>query len=99
MKRKLNSAKIIEEIEKNKEKIKKNHVKKIGLFGSFVKNKQSKKSDIDIIVEFDKITFDNYMDLKFMLEEMFRKKVDLIIEKNLKPALSYVKKEAKYAKL
>lgn len=99
MKKRLNSAKIIEEIEKNKEEIKKNHVKKIGLFGSFVKNKQSENSDIDVIVEFDKVTFDNYMKLKFILEDLFNKKVDVIIEKDLRPELNYIKKEVKYARL
>lgn len=73
-------------------------MKKIGLFGSFLKGKQNKKSDVDIIVKFDKATFDNYMDLKFLLEKLFRKKVDLVTEKSLKPALKYVKKEAIYVK-
>ena len=47
MKKKL----ILEKIEKNKDKMKKLGVKKIGLFGSFVKGKQHKKSDVDILIE------------------------------------------------
>ena len=73
-------------------------VKKIGLFGSFLKNTAHKKSDLDILVEFKETTFDNYIELKFMLEKVFNKKVDLVIEKSLKPALKYVKEEAIYAK-
>ena len=57
---------ILNKIEQNLETIKKYSVKRIGLFGSYVKNKQTKKSDIDIVVEFKKgkKTFDNYMELK-----------------------------------
>ena len=47
---------------------------------------------------FDKPRFDNYMDLRAFLEKIFHKKVDLVIEENLKPALQYVKGEALYAK-
>jgi hypothetical protein len=48
-------------------------------------------------VEFSNPTFDNYIELKFFLEKLFRRKVDLVMEDNLKPALSYVKEEAVYA--
>jgi len=39
------------------------------------------------------------MDLLFLLERMFKRKIDLVIEKDLHPELNYVKKEAKYVKL
>ena len=64
--------------EKSKE-IKEYKVKKIGLFGSFAKNKQHKKSDIDILVTFEKETFDNYTDLLLLLERMFRRKIDIVV--------------------
>ncbi|MDP2926515.1 MAG: nucleotidyltransferase domain-containing protein [Nanoarchaeota archaeon] len=95
----LNSKEIIIKIEEKSKDIKKYNVKKIGLFGSFAKNKQHKKSDIDIIVNFDKETFDNYMDLLFLLERMFKRKIDLVIEKDLHPELNYIKNEAKYVRL
>lgn len=97
--KKLNSKTIIEKIKKEKKKLKEKGVKKIGLFGSFVKGKEKKSSDIDFLVEFDEIDFDNYMELMFFLKKLFKRKVDLIIEKNLVPELNYVKKEAKYVKL
>jgi len=96
---KLNSKEIIKKIKGKSKDIKKYNVKKIGLFGSYAKNKQHKKSDIDIIVNFDKETFDNYMDLLFLLERMFKRKIDLVIEKDLHPELNYVKREAKYVRL
>ena len=97
--KKLTSKKIIETIEKNKNKIHKGGVKKIGLFGSFIKNRNSKNSDIDFLVEFDKVDIDKYLYVLNLLEKLFKKKVDLVIEKDLKPELEYVKNEAEYVKI
>lgn len=97
--KRLTSEKILEMIRKEKDRLKRIGVKKIGVFGSFIRDKQNKKSDVDVLVEFDKITFDNYFLLLALLEKMFKKKVDLIIESDLKPELNYVKKEAKYVKI
>jgi len=65
------------------------YVKKIGVFGSCVQNKQTKKSDIDILVEFDKghKDFFNYMRLKYHLEAVLGRKVDLVIKEAVKPRL------------
>ncbi len=62
-------------------------VKKIGLFGSFAKEKAHSKSDIDIIVDMPS-NFDLYYDLKYYLEEAFKKEVDLGLEKNIR---AYIK--------
>ena len=61
-------------------------VKKVGLFGSFARSRQNAKSDIDVLVEFERggKTFDNYMNLKFYLEKLFHRKVDLVIKDALK---------------
>ncbi|GEM_PF-566551 len=96
--KKLTKKDILRIIELHNEEIRFYGVKKIGLFGSYLKGKQKKGSDIDILVEFENPTFDNYMELKFFLEKLFGRKVDLVIEESLKPALNYVKKEAVYAK-
>ena len=73
----LTSEKILQKIEENKEKMRKFGVKRIGLFGSYIKGEQKQKSDIDILVEFKKgmKTFDNYMELKFFLEDSVFPKV------------------------
>lgn len=94
----LTKSKVIEILENHRRDIKKHGVKKLGLFGSFLRGTQHKKSDMDFLVMFDKPTFDNYMELKFLLEELFRRKVDLVVGDNLKPALKYVKEEAVYVK-
>jgi uncharacterized protein len=96
----LNSEKILQIINENKENIKKFGVKNIGLFGSYAADKQKKESDIDILVEFekDKKTFDNYMDLKFFLEDLFDCNVDLVIKEALKLDLKpNILKSVKYA--
>ena len=43
---------IIETIERNSEKIKRLGVKRLGVFGSFSRQTQTKKSGIDILAEF-----------------------------------------------
>ncbi|MCX5750196.1 MAG: nucleotidyltransferase family protein [Candidatus Saganbacteria bacterium] len=79
--------------------VKKFGVKKIGLFGSYLRGDFNKKSDLDLLVEFRKKTFDNYMGLKFFLEDAFDLKVDLVTKESLKPRLKpLILKEVEYAK-
>ena len=62
-------------------------VKKIGLFGSYVRNKQNKNSDIDILVEFYKYkkNYNNFINLAYFLEDSFNTKVDLLTAEGLSP--------------
>lgn len=55
-------------------------VKRIGVFGSFARNEQTRSSDVDVLVEFadGKATFDNFMHLVYFLEDLFSRKVDLL---------------------
>jgi len=72
-------------------------VKNLYIFGSYVRGEQKIESDIDILVEFEKgkKSFDNYMNLKFYLEDLFGKKVDLVIKEAVKPKLKkYIYEEA-----
>lgn len=59
-------------------------VKKIALFGSVVKGRYTKTSDIDIMVEFEKPDFDKFMDLCFYLESLFHRKVDILTPEGIK---------------
>ena len=54
------------------------YVREIGIFGSFVKERQKTKSDIDILVAFEKghKDFFNYMRLKYRMEQLLGQKVD-----------------------
>ena len=64
-------------------------VKRIGIFGSFVRGEERQDSDVDVLVVFQKgeETFDHYMDCKFYLEDLFGRNVDLVIEDTLKNRL------------
>lgn len=73
-------------------------VRRIGLFGSFLHGNQQDGSDIDILVEFDQPTFDHYMDLKFFLEDLLKRPVDLVIADTVKPRIKpAIDREVAYA--
>ena len=59
--------KIFDVLLQNQSYLSKLGVKKLGLFGSFVRGEQHDNSDIDLLVEFDPVqkTFDNFMELSF----------------------------------
>jgi predicted nucleotidyltransferase len=60
----------------------------LALFGSAARGEMAVESDVDIVVEFrEPATFDGYMDLKFFLEDLLGRRVDLVTKKALKPAL------------
>ena len=63
----------------------KHKVAKLFVFGSVLSNKFRKSSDIDLIVDFLDIDLygyaDNYFDLKFALEKILRRNVDLLEDK------------------
>lgn len=65
------------------------YVREMGVFGSFIRNEQTKKSDIDILVEFEKghKDFFNYMRLKDYLEKSLGRRVDLVMKEAIKPGL------------
>ena len=62
----------------NEELLKSQGVRRIGLFGSFARNQGRVRSDLDFLVEFERPTFDNYMNLAFLLEKLFGRHVDLV---------------------
>lgn len=95
-------AEILTSIRQHSVELKAYGVRKLGLFGSFARSGQKTKSDIDILVEFERNgkTFDNYMELKFFLEKLFHRKVDLVIKEALKARIkNRVLSEVKYARV
>ena len=82
-------------LSKNKEILKKYKVKSIALFGSYVRNEQRQDSDIDLLVEFEEPTYDNFIHLVFTLEDLLKKEVTLVPKDSLSPYIEpYVEKEA-----
>ncbi|WP_420265292.1 nucleotidyltransferase family protein [Candidatus Magnetominusculus dajiuhuensis] len=62
------------------------HVKAIGVFGSFARAEQNKRSDIDILVEFgDTVGFIELMRLEGYLKDLLGVKIDLVSKGGLKP--------------
>ena len=53
-------------------------VRRIGLFGSHASGRQTATSDVDLIVDFDRSSFDNFMGLTEHLERLLGKKVDVL---------------------
>ncbi len=70
-------------------------VRKIGVFGSYVRGEQNKNSDIDILVEFSKpIGFFKFLELEEYLGNLLGIKVDLVSKKALKPRIGeYIMRE------
>lgn len=78
---------ILDVLSKNREKLQKMGVRKLGLFGSYIRNEQNQESDMDFLVVLDQYGFDDYMDVKFFLEDLFERHVDLVVEDTIKPRL------------
>ena len=77
-------------------------VKSIGLFSSFVRGDSSSQSDIDILVEFnrDRMTYDNFIDTCFFLEELFDHEVEVVTADSISPYIKpYIMKEVEYVSL
>jgi len=62
----------------------------IGVFGSYVRGEQTKKSDVDVLVEFKKVAHIGllrYVELEIFLSEQLGVKVVLVAKGGLKPSL------------
>lgn len=70
-------------------------VRTLSLFGSVARDEAGPESDVDLLVEFaGEPTFSGYMDLKFHLEELFGRRVDLVTVGGLRSRVRpYVEKD------
>ena len=78
---------VLKILQEHQERIRGYGVRRLGLFGSAARGEATKTSDLDFVVEFEKKSFDAYMDLKAFLEELFHCRVDLVIADVIKPRL------------
>ncbi|MFM6283097.1 MAG: nucleotidyltransferase family protein, partial [Dolichospermum sp.] len=84
----MNRENLINLLKENLTTIKSYGVTSLALFGSFARDEAKSTSDLDLLVEFQgKVTFDQYMDLKFFLEDNLGLSVDLVTKKMLKPQI------------
>ena len=85
--KKLKSDELKKIIPKIKAILKKHHVKKAGIFGSYARGEQKKNSDIDILIEPPKGIGWGIVSIEIELEDALNKKVDLITYKYISPYL------------
>ena len=92
---------IIATIKAHKHEIQLFGVKNVGLFGSYVRNEQSEKSDIDLLVDFapNEENFDNFMGICDYFEKLFKnQKVDIVTKNGLSQYIGpTILKEVLYA--
>ena len=81
------AAEILALLERNGEAIRGYGVRRLGLFGSAAHGAAREQSDLDFVVEFERRSFDAYMDLKAYLEELLGCRVDLVVAEAIKPRL------------
>ncbi len=75
---------ILATLKTNKSELSKFGVTNIGLFGSYLRNEQSDKSDIDLLIDFEpgKENFDNYMAVYDIFESLFKNQKVEVVTKN-----------------
>ena len=65
-------------------------VKTLGIFGSYAQGRQHKRSDVDLLVEFDEhvpITLVRFIALERELGKLLGQRVDLVEREALKPVI------------
>jgi predicted nucleotidyltransferase len=101
----MTTSAIIDILKKNNTVLKKHHVSKIGLFGSYARGEEKSGSDIDLLVEFDekafgvnyKGYFDTVTSLSTELCSLLHQNVDLVTVDMLSPHIAPdVMKEVKF---
>jgi len=95
----------IEEIKKKLEKLKpflkeRYYVREIGIFGSYLRGEEKKRSDLDILVEFEEaasLSLFDFIRLENYLSDELGVKVDLVEKSALKPRIGkYILEEVVY---
>ncbi len=85
----MNRDHVLAELRRHRKKIEQRFaIKHLSVFGSAARDELREDSDIDVLVEFEgAATFDGYMELKFYLEELLGRTVDLVTEDAVKPRM------------
>lgn len=97
-KRTMRRSEILQTLASRREDFARMGVKSMAIFGSVARDEARSDSDVDILVEFQgPATFNGYMDLKFFLEDLLGRPVDLVTRKSIRPRLkARIESEAHY---
>lgn len=90
---------IVKILDQNQTQLRVLGVKRLGLFGSFVRGQQRADSDVDMLAEFEpgQKTFDHFIRLTFLLEDLLGRSVELLTPEALSPHIGpYMLKEVEY---
>jgi uncharacterized protein len=90
---------LLEVLAEHHSQIKALGVKRLGLFGSFVRDEPHDTSDVDLLVEFEagQKTFDHFMALSFLLEDLLQRRIELVTPEALSPYIGpYILREVEY---
>ena len=77
-------------------------VRRLGVFGSFARGQQRCDSDVDLLVEFKEgaKTFDHFMGLALLLEDLLGRRVEIVTPEALSPYIGpRILREVKYVTL
>jgi predicted nucleotidyltransferase len=84
---------ILETLRANQERLRNEFgIERIGLYGSFARNEQTSKSDIDLVykmVEGYRLSLQRRDELQKLLSHQLSKKIDLINQQYMNPFTSY----------
>lgn len=84
----MNRDEILRLLQRKRAEINQFDVLSLALFGSVARDEATPDSDLDVLVAFrNEATFDTYMNLKFYLEELVGRSVDLVTEQAVRPQL------------
>lgn len=81
----LRSRNILDLLEANAEAIRAFGVRSLGLFGSRARDAAGQDSDIALVVDVERKSFDGFMDLEAFLEALLGCRVDLVLKETVKP--------------
>ncbi len=91
---------ILSALSSRKSELSKFGIRKLGLFGSYIRNEQNSNSDIDVLVDFEPEaeSFDNFMAVCDIIEQLFKdEKLEIVTMNGLSPYIGpIILKEVHY---
>jgi predicted nucleotidyltransferase len=84
----LDQTAILSTLARHREELRALGAQRLSLFGSYARNAATDASDVDVLVDLKPKTLDSYMQLKFRLEELLGRPVDLVLRDGLKSGVA-----------